>query len=73
MSEQGEMFKIFIFSVFSRSSTSLCFYDWESAQLVRRIEISAKHVYWSDSAEMVVIAGDESFYVLKVTDTDQRP
>ncbi|KAK6027254.1 WD domain, G-beta repeat protein [Ostertagia ostertagi] len=31
----------------ARSASSLCFYDWETAQLVRRIEIAAKHVYWS--------------------------
>uniref|UniRef100_A0A0K0DCP9 Beta'-coat protein n=1 Tax=Angiostrongylus cantonensis TaxID=6313 RepID=A0A0K0DCP9_ANGCA len=49
----------------ARSPSSLCFYDWETAQLVRRIEIAAKHVYWSDSAEMVAICGEESFYILK--------
>ncbi|KAK5969966.1 hypothetical protein GCK32_012569, partial [Trichostrongylus colubriformis] len=49
----------------ARSASSLCFYDWETAQLVRRIEIAAKHVYWSDSGEMVAICGEESFYVLK--------
>ncbi|VDL75043.1 unnamed protein product [Nippostrongylus brasiliensis] len=49
----------------ARSATGLCFYDWETAQLVRRIEIAAKHVYWSDSGEMVAICGEDSFYVLK--------
>ncbi|ETN73300.1 hypothetical protein NECAME_04298 [Necator americanus] len=49
----------------ARSATSLCFYDWETAQMVRRIEIAAKHVYWSDNGEMVAICGDDSFYVLK--------
>ncbi|RCN50408.1 WD domain, G-beta repeat protein [Ancylostoma caninum] len=49
----------------ARSANSLCFYDWETAQMVRRIEIAAKHVYWSDSGEMVAICGDDSFYVLK--------
>lgn len=36
-----------------RSLNSLCFYDWETASLIRRIEIAAKRVYWSDNAEMV--------------------
>lgn len=49
----------------ARSSSSLCFYDWETAQLVRRVEIAAKKVYWSDNGELVAIAGDESFYILK--------
>ncbi|KAI1733138.1 coatomer WD associated region domain-containing protein [Ditylenchus destructor] len=49
----------------ARSSSSLCFYDWETLQLVRRIEIAAKHVYWSENGELVAIAGEESFYILK--------
>ncbi|KAF8375128.1 copb-2 [Pristionchus pacificus] len=48
-----------------RSATALCFYDWESAALVRRIEIAAKRVYWSDGGELCVIASEESFYVLR--------
>ena len=48
-----------------RSATSLCFYDWETAALVRRIEIGAKKVYWNDGGEYVVIAGEESMYVLR--------
>ncbi len=49
----------------ARSTSSLCFYDWETLQLVRRIEIAAKHVFWSDSGEMVAIGGEESFFILK--------
>uniref|UniRef100_A0A1I7X7M2 Beta'-coat protein n=1 Tax=Heterorhabditis bacteriophora TaxID=37862 RepID=A0A1I7X7M2_HETBA len=49
----------------TRSQNSLCFYDWESARLVRRIEIAAKHVFWSDNGEMVAICGEDSFYLLK--------
>lgn len=52
-----------------RSAGSLCFYEWETAQLVRRIEISAKHVFWSEDGKLVTIAGDESFYVLKYNPT----
>ncbi|CAB04024.1 COPA/B second beta-propeller domain-containing protein [Caenorhabditis elegans] len=48
-----------------RSNDSLCFFDWESAALVRRIEITSKSVYWSDNREMVAICGDDSFYVFK--------
>ncbi|MFH4978669.1 hypothetical protein AB6A40_005378 [Gnathostoma spinigerum] len=49
----------------ARSQSSLCFYDWNSGALIRRIEIAAKHVYWSDSGEMVAVAGEDSFYILK--------
>ncbi|CAJ0931268.1 unnamed protein product, partial [Mesorhabditis belari] len=49
----------------ARSNSSLCFYDWESGNLVRRIEIGAQHVYWNDSGEMVAITGTDSFYILK--------
>ncbi|KAK0415577.1 hypothetical protein QR680_012008 [Steinernema hermaphroditum] len=49
----------------ARSSSSLCFYDWESMQLIRRIDIAAKKIYWSESGELVVIATDDQFFVLK--------
>lgn len=39
--------------VAARSASALCFYDWETGALIRRIEISARHVYWSDNADMV--------------------
>lgn len=47
-----------------RSSGFLCFYDWETGSCVRRVDIVAKNVIWSES-DLVVIATDESFYVLK--------
>lgn len=49
----------------TRSTSSLCFYDWDNIQLVRRIEISAKHVFWSENCEFVAITGEDSFYILK--------
>ncbi|XP_044057207.1 coatomer subunit beta'-like [Siniperca chuatsi] len=48
-----------------RSNSGLAFYDWESAELIRRIEIQPKHIFWSDSGELVCIATDESFFVLR--------
>jgi coatomer subunit beta' len=47
------------------SSNSLSFYDWESLELIRRIEISVKHVYWSDSGELACLASDDSYYILR--------
>lgn len=43
----------------------LCFYDWDSGRLIRRIEITPKAVHWSKSGELVVIACDTSFFMLK--------
>ncbi|KAK5150171.1 Coatomer subunit beta' [Recurvomyces mirabilis] len=41
------------------------FFDWESGQLVRRIEVEPRNVYWSESGELVCLACEESFYVLR--------
>jgi coatomer subunit beta' len=61
----------------------VCFYDWDTGALVRRIDVDAKDVsarrsslhsaqltrdmqiYWSTTNELVAIAGDDSFYVLR--------
>ncbi|KAJ8357468.1 hypothetical protein SKAU_G00202620 [Synaphobranchus kaupii] len=48
-----------------RSVNGLAFYDWENTELVRRIEIQPKHIFWSDSGELVCIATEESFFILK--------
>ena len=34
-------------------------------ELIRRIEIQPKAVYWSDNGELCCIATDESYFVLK--------
>lgn len=41
------------------------FFDWQTGGLVRRIEVEPKQVYWSDSGELVSIACEDSFYVLR--------
>lgn len=48
-----------------RSVSGLAFYDWESLDLVRRIDIQPKHVYWSENGQLVSIATDDSFFVLR--------
>ncbi|KAF1350802.1 coatomer beta [Delphinella strobiligena] len=40
-------------------------FDWESGQLVRRIEVEPKNVYWSESGELVTLACEDTFYVLR--------
>lgn len=41
------------------------FFDWETAKLVRRVEVEPKHVYWSESGELVCLACEDTFYVLR--------
>ena len=48
-----------------RSVNGLSFYDWETSELIRRIEITPKLVFWSENGELVCIACEDSFYVLK--------
>ena len=43
----------------------VCFYDWEDLQLVRRIDVEAKAIYWSDQAHLLAVVGDSSFYILQ--------
>eukprot|EP01130_Rhizamoeba_saxonica_P017463 TRINITY_DN8476_c0_g1_i1.p1 TRINITY_DN8476_c0_g1~~TRINITY_DN8476_c0_g1_i1.p1 ORF type:complete len:927 (+),score=232.91 TRINITY_DN8476_c0_g1_i1:281-3061(+) len=47
------------------STNFICFYDWETASVVRKVDIKSKNVYWSDSGKQFIISTEESFYVLK--------
>lgn len=47
-----------------KSVSGLTFYDWDSLDLVRRIEIQPKSIYWSDSGKLVCLATEESYYIL---------
>jgi coatomer subunit beta' len=48
-----------------RSTETLVFYDWDSDRVVRKIEVAAKGVFWNDSGELVAIAAEDSFFVLR--------
>lgn len=41
------------------------FYDWATGGLVRRIEVEPRQVYWSESGELVTLACEDTFYVLR--------
>ncbi|XP_022948530.1 coatomer subunit beta'-2-like [Cucurbita moschata] len=47
------------------SNDFICFYDWAECRLIRRIDVNVKNVYWADSGDLVAIASDTSFYILK--------
>ncbi|GFY57345.1 coatomer subunit beta' [Trichonephila inaurata madagascariensis] len=48
-----------------KSISGLAFYDWETLDLIRRIEIQPKHVFWSEGGELLCIATEETFYILR--------
>ncbi|KAI9304445.1 coatomer WD associated region-domain-containing protein [Cunninghamella echinulata] len=48
-----------------RGNGFLNFYDWETGLVVRRIDVDSKLVFWSDTGDLVAIACDESFYILR--------
>lgn len=41
------------------------FWDWETGAIVRRIEVDASNVSWSQSGELVAITAEDSFYILR--------
>ncbi|KAI6671932.1 hypothetical protein NL676_006817 [Syzygium grande] len=47
------------------SNDFICFYDWVECRLIRRIDVNVKNLYWADSGDLVAIASDASFYILK--------
>jgi coatomer subunit beta' len=48
-----------------RGSDCVVFYDWEELKIIRKIEVVPKSVIWSDSGDLVVLACEDSFFVLK--------
>jgi coatomer subunit beta' len=48
-----------------RGSDCVVFYDWEELKIIRKIEVVPKNVIWSDSGDLVVLACEDSFFVLK--------
>ncbi|KAL9272693.1 Coatomer subunit beta'-1-like protein [Drosera capensis] len=47
------------------SNDFICFYDWTDCRLIRRIDVNVKNLYWADGGDLVAIASDTSFYILK--------
>ncbi|KAG9509591.1 Coatomer subunit beta', partial [Fragariocoptes setiger] len=48
-----------------KTVAGLEFYDWETLELIRRIEIVPRNVYWSEQGELVCIATEDYFYILQ--------
>nr|XP_022901859.1 coatomer subunit beta' [Onthophagus taurus] len=47
-----------------KSAPGLTFYDWDTLDLIRRIEIQPKAVYWSDNGRLVCLATEDSYFIL---------
>ncbi|XP_014250764.1 coatomer subunit beta' [Cimex lectularius] len=48
-----------------RTVSGLSLYDWESLVLIRRIDIQAKALYWSEAGHLLAIVTDDSYFLLK--------
>ncbi|BHF84737.1 Coatomer subunit beta' [Sparganum proliferum] len=48
-----------------RSVAGFTFYDWQTGQLVRRIDVAPKAVYWADGGQLVAICTKDCFYILR--------
>lgn len=49
----------------ARGNGFVVFWDWETGAVVRRIEVDAKSISWSGTGELVAIASEDSFYLLR--------
>lgn len=43
---------------------AVLFYDWDSGEFIQKIDATPKDVYWSDGGSMVLLACEDSAYVL---------
>ncbi|KAG4302136.1 hypothetical protein PCK1_001408 [Pneumocystis canis] len=43
----------------------LAFYDWETYNFIRKIDVSPNEIYWSELGTLLTLACDDIFYVLK--------
>ena len=48
-----------------RGSDSIVFFDWDTGDFIRKIDVSPDAVYWNEGGDAVVLACSDSFYVLR--------
>uniref|UniRef100_A0A336LNK6 Coatomer subunit beta' n=1 Tax=Culicoides sonorensis TaxID=179676 RepID=A0A336LNK6_CULSO len=49
-----------------KTSSGLTFYDWENLELIRRIEVQPRHIFWNESGSLVCLATEDSYFILSV-------
>jgi coatomer subunit beta' len=47
-----------------RTKDFIMFLDWQTGETIRRIDVSVKNVYWSESGSSVAIVSDEAVFLL---------
>lgn len=48
-----------------KTLAGLALYDWDTLELIRRIEVDAVNLYWSEFGDLLCISTEENFFVLK--------
>mmetsp|Transcript_2894 Transcript_2894/g.5235 ORF Transcript_2894/g.5235 Transcript_2894/m.5235 type:complete len:990 (-) Transcript_2894:195-3164(-) len=48
-----------------RGPDCVLFYDWEEGEFLRKIDVSPRNLYWNEGGDMVVLACENSYYILK--------
>lgn len=48
-----------------RGPDCVIFYDWDEGELLRKIDVVPRNIYWNEAGDMVVLACDDTYYVLK--------
>ncbi|ETW83757.1 hypothetical protein HETIRDRAFT_415508 [Heterobasidion irregulare TC 32-1] len=49
----------------ARGTGFVVFWDWETGEIVRRIDVESKNVFWSNTGTLVAIAAEDSFFILR--------
>ncbi|CAG9808919.1 unnamed protein product [Chironomus riparius] len=49
-----------------KTSSGLTFYDWENLELIRRIEVQPRYVYWNETGTLICLATDDSYFILRI-------
>ncbi|XP_037024935.1 coatomer subunit beta' [Bradysia coprophila] len=49
-----------------KTSSGLTFYDWETLDLVRRIEVVPRNIFWNETGNLVCLATDDCYFILRV-------
>ena len=48
-----------------RSSDSIVFFDWDEGEFIRKIDVSPSMVFWNESADAIILACSDSYFVLQ--------
>lgn len=49
----------------AKTLAGLALYDWDTLELIRRIEVDIKNIYWSEFGDLLCITTEENFFTLK--------